>query len=495
MDLIDLDPASSVGPPLAVETHISVVMLFGSRAWKLCKPVDVGFLDLRRVQDRRAVLHRELEVNRRFAPDIYLGILDLVDEAGAVVDHALVMRRLPAAARLATIIRPGGAESAVQLDAVRQVARRVAAIHAAAPRPAAALEAASPLRLAQNWADNLAVLAGHDPGDERIGRIEALAAQFLHGREALFKARAVAGKAIDGHGDLLADDIFCLPDGPRILDCLAFRDDYRYGDVLLDAAFLAMDLERLGGAELAERFLDWYQEFSGEQHPVALAHYFVAYRASVRAKVSCLRVQQGESDAKADLCGYVEQCLSHLERARIRMVMVGGPPGTGKSTVAKSLARSTGWVLLRSDELRPDPTGPTPSAGTSTDAGMDAGRYGQAGRDGVYRELCRQAEVAAGLGHSVILDATWADAGQREQLRQGAERAGADLVELCLRVPLAVAQARVSERRALGQDPSEVTAELVPALTERFEPWPEAVELDGQADPATACRTPGLGPW
>ena len=126
---------------------------------------------------------------------------------------------------------------------------------------------------------------------------------------------------------------------------------------------------------------------------------------------------------------------------------------------------------------------------------MDAGRYGQAGRDGVYRELRRQAEVAAGLGHSVILDATWADAGQREQLRQGAERAGADLVELCLRVPLAVAQARVSERRALGEDPSEVTAELVPALTERFEPWPEAVELDGQADPAAACRIPGVGPW
>ena len=108
------------------------------------------------------------------------------------------------------------------------------------------------------------------------------------------------GRVVDGHGDLLADDIFCLDDGPRVLDCLEFDDRLRWLDGLDDAAFLAMDLERLGAPDLAARFLDWYAEFAGDPAPASLRHHYVAYRAFVRAKVACLRYDQGDESAR---CG------------------------------------------------------------------------------------------------------------------------------------------------------------------------------------------------
>ena len=129
------------------------------------------------------------------------------------------------------------------------------------------------------------------PGSRNFAR------RYLDGRGQLFAARIAHEKVRDGHGDLLADDIFCLDDGPRILDCIEFDDRLRYGDVLADVAFLAMDLERVGAADLGVRFLAWYREFAAENYPETLAQHYIAYRAHVRAKVACLRAGQGDAAA------------------------------------------------------------------------------------------------------------------------------------------------------------------------------------------------------
>ena len=141
-----------------------------------------------------------------------------------------------------------------------------------------------------------------------------------------------AGRARDGHGDLLADDIFLLDDGPRVLDCLEFDDALRLDDVLADVAFLAMDLERLGRPDLAERFLAAYRAASGDTWPSSLAHHHIAYRAQVRAKVSAIRAEQGVPDSADKAQALLRLALAHLEAGRVRLVLVGGLPGTGKST-------------------------------------------------------------------------------------------------------------------------------------------------------------------
>ena len=161
----------------------------------------------------------------------------------------------------------------------------------------------------------------------------------------------------DGHGDLLAEDIFCLDDGPRILDCLAFDDELRWGDVLGDVAFLVMDLERLGHPDLARSLLADHGEFSGEHHPGSLAHLYVAQRALVRAKVAALRTSQtgsGKGPTTPEVEALLGMAVGHLRRAEVRLALVGGLPGSGKSTLAGRMADELGWVVLSSDAVRRD---------------------------------------------------------------------------------------------------------------------------------------------
>jgi len=200
-----------------IETHVSWVFLFGDRAYKLKKPVRTGFLDFSTVEARRRACEEEVRVNRRLAPDVYLGVDTVSDEAGGVVDHLVAMRRMPAGRRLSTLV----ADSVDVEDAVRDIARRVAALHLASDRSPADDEAASAAATLRRWEANNAEIGPHahllaDPSAP--GRVSAAARTYVLGRGRLFAERVAAGRAVDGHGDLLADDIFALDDGPRILD-------------------------------------------------------------------------------------------------------------------------------------------------------------------------------------------------------------------------------------------------------------------------------------
>ncbi|MFM7061874.1 MAG: AAA family ATPase [Actinomycetes bacterium] len=478
---VDLDPGHTPAAPAAAETHLSVVLFAGSRAYKLYKPVDTGFVDATTIERRLDLCRREVALNRRFSPDVYLGVAHLDDDTGTVHDHAVVMRRLPAERRLARLIgTPEGP------DRLREVARRIAAIHAAAPRldPDGARAAASAAAVRRNWRDNFAVLAPHAgtvvPANE-FDRVRELAERYLTGAEPLFEQRIEQGHVVDGHGDLLAEDIFCLDDGPRILDCLAFDDRLRHGDVLADLAFLAMDVERLGGIETALALMRWYHEFSAEQHPGSLAHHYVAYRANVRAKVAAIRLAQGDPDAAAAVADHHRRCRDHLERARVRFVLVGGAPATGKSTLAAQLGLLADWTVLRSDELRRELDGlpatvepffrPAP-------AGVDAERYRPESVDRVYTALLERAGRLARLGHSVILDASWVDARHRDRARVAADAAGAEVVELCCDAPSELVRQRIAARTERGTDPSDANLEVAEVLRARLDPWPEALLVD-----------------
>jgi aminoglycoside phosphotransferase family enzyme/predicted kinase len=471
--LVRLDPAHGNAPGGA-ETHISVLLFAGPRAYKLCKPIDVGFLDYTTRERRAAALRTELAVNRRFAPDVYLGVIDLVADDGMVEDHALVMRRMPAERRLAHLLGGAGA-----LDHVREVARAVATLHGAAPRPPAAAMAASRDAVARNWELNEAAMAPFvdavldAPTFAAVGRDHR---SYLAGRSRLFEARIADGHAVDGHGDLLAEDIFCLDDGPRILDCLAFDERLRHGDVLLDVAFLAMDIERLADRALSTAFLASYDEFSGERHPASLAHHYIAYRSQVRAKIACLRHQQGAADAAAEAAGHLRRCADHLRLGRVRLVLVGGAPGTGKSTVAQALGDRRGWVVLRSDEVRKELSGL--AARDDATAAVDAGIYRPGSTSATYAELRRRAGLLMELGETVVLDASWSDVAERDASRELAHRVSAEVVELRLDAPAEVAAARIEQRRAAHADASDATAEVAAAMRARFAPWPEATRLD-----------------
>ena len=479
-DGTDPDRTRPAGEPYAdlAETHSAVVFFAGDRAYKLKKPVRTGFLDFSTVQARAAACQRETELNRRFAPDVYLGVAEVRDPAGQVCDHLVIMRRMAASLRLSALIeagRPAG-------EALRQVARILAAQHAAAPRGEEISQQGSRDALWQRWTDNIGQAAAMaegliEPAD--IDAVDRLAGRFLAGRSALLEERVRGGRIVDGHGDLLAADIFCLADGPRILDCLEFDDKLRWLDGLDDAAFLAMDLERLGADGLAGRFLDWYVEFSGDPAPTSLRHHYVAYRAFVRAKVSCLRARQGDRLAGQEAGQLTALALRHLQAGAVTVVVVGGLPGTGKSALAGALADRLGWSVLSTDRIRKELADlPAVQPGH---AGYRSGIYAPFWTERTYAELVRRAAELTSHGESVILDATWVSAGQRAAAAAMADRMAADLVQLQCTAPAALAEERIRRR---SDSLSDAYPEVAARMAQTQAPRPDAVAIDtGSGEP------------
>lgn len=474
------------------ETHSAAVFFAGDRAFKLKKPLRLEFLDFSTREARERICRREVELNRRVAPDVYLGVADVVDERGRPCDHLVVMRRMPAARRLSTMVS-GGEDVA---GALRAVAATVAGLHTRSTRSTAADVAAGVDATRGRWIENHTTLLRFTPevfADGTAVAVHDLACRYLDGRGALFADRVARGRAVDGHGDLLADDVFCLDDGPRILDCIEFDDRYRLGDGLSDAAFLAMDLERLGRPDLGDRFLADYAHAVGDTWPPSLAHHHLAYRAQVRARVGAIRASQGDGDAAAGAVQLLGIARAHLERARIRLVLVGGGPGCGKSTLAEHLAGALDVVVLRSDEVRKELAG-LPAL-TPAEAPFGAGIYTEEFTARTYDTMLARASVALGMGESVILDASWLDGRAREAARSLAVRCAADLTELELVAPFPVLADRIEHR---GPDASDATASVARRMLAAAERWPEASQIDasGTEDEtmAAALTALGLGP-
>jgi aminoglycoside phosphotransferase family enzyme/predicted kinase len=456
--------------PKVVETHTAILFFVGDHVYKVKKALDFGFLDNRQREARERACHQEVELNRRLAPSAYFGVLDLIDEQGIPIDHVVDMRRMPDDRRLAACI----ARDEDVRDAVRTTARSLAALHGRSTPEPRHDQRATRDAVRGRWADGFDQLRGLplEPHDaERLGMMERLAMRYLAGRAPLFDDRIARGWIRDGHGDLQAEDVFLLDDGPQILDCIEFGDEYRWGDVLSDVAFLSMDLERLGRPDLARVFLDLHREFCADAWPASLAHHYTAYRAHIRAKVEILRATQLSLAVAPAASPYLDLASAHLEAAQVRLVLVGGAPGTGKSTVAGRLGDRLGAVVLRTDEVRQR----VPSAGDE--------RYAPEAVHATYVETVREARRLVGLGHHVVVDATWATDEHRALARRLAIDASTLLVEVCCTLPRAVADERIRRRRTEGTDLSEATVEVAHRLAGRFERWPEALELPTDAPP------------
>jgi aminoglycoside phosphotransferase family enzyme/predicted kinase len=470
----------SASPDIA-ETHISLLFFVGERVYKLRKPVDLGFVDFRERAARQADCAREVALNRRLAPDVYLGVADL-GLNGEPIDHMVVMRRMPAERRLAALVAMAVSGAGVD-EWLGRVAATLVSFHRGAQRSTEISAAATAQALTAGWEDNFAQTAAFvgpvlDPAVDRD--IRTLALRWLDGREPLLRSRIAEGRVCDGHGDLQAEDIFCLDDGVRILDCVEFSDVLRYCDVSADVAFLAMDLERLGDPGAAAGFVVAYRELAGDPFPESLLHHYCASRAYVRAKVSCLRAAQGAEAARDTARRLHDLALSYLRRARVALVLVGGLPGSGKSTLARRLAERSEFVVLHSDEIRRGSSDPTSEAAPA----YGAGRYSESTTGAVYAEMLGRAAELVGLGRSVVLDASWVDQRRRAAALTVARRTSSDLVELCCDVAPEVARARILSRASGHADLSEATPEVRAHMAAGMDPWPSATVVETSGEPA-----------
>lgn len=468
-----------------VETHAGVVFFVGDRAYKLKKPVSLGFLDFTSPETRKRICEREVELNSRLSPDVYLGVADVTGPDGAVCDHLVVMRRLPDDTRLSRLVAAGEPVE----EQLRRLAELLSRFHRGAERSAAIDATTTRDAVLARWEMNqarMAALGGSIFDPRETERVLHLARRFLAGREELFRSRLIAHRACDGHGDLLASDIFCLEDGPRVLDCLEFDDQLRYGDVLGDVAFLAMDLEHLGRPDLSAAFLDQYRTFSSDGWPASLAHHYIAYRAQVRALVAGVRAEQGDKDSAFSARALLRLATDHLDLGQVRLVVVGGLPGSGKSTLAGGIASVLGAVTLRSDEVRKQIAGLDVTSAAPAD--LDHGIYRPDMSAVAYNELIRQASVHLSMGQSVVLDATFENPSFRQAGRDLARDLVAELSEFRCVAPQAVLETRIQERAARADNVSDATVTLVREMQRRQIPWPTAKDIHTAEPTESAVR-------
>jgi aminoglycoside phosphotransferase family enzyme/predicted kinase len=463
-----------MSPSKVAETHVSWVFFVGDRVYKLKKPVTTDFLDFSTVEARRLACEAEVALNRRLAADVYLGVATVTGPDGQACDHLVVMRRMPDHRRLSRLVEDHEADPVAQ---VRRIATIMARFHAQAARSVKIDGDATPERVLANWAANTAALRAERVVDQAtVELVDRLARQYVAGRAALFEQRIVDGRIVDGHGDLLAEDIFCLEDGPRILDCLEFDPALRHGDILADVAFLAMDLERLGRPDLSALLLAAYRRAAGDDWPESLADHWIAYRAQVRAKVACLRDRQGDPRAAAEAQSLLALAARHLDAAIPRLVLVGGLPGTGKSTLAAGLARIRSWPVLRSDVVRKQLAGLDPL--TPAQAPFGAGLYQAEATAETYATLLDRAADLLRHGRSVVVDATWTSRCWRDAAADLAVATGAHLVPLRCHTSSRRSMTRVTLRAAAGSDPSDATEHIAAVMALVADEWREATVID-----------------
>jgi aminoglycoside phosphotransferase family enzyme len=276
-----------------VQTQMSFLFLTGDYVYKVKKPVDLGYLDYTTLEKRRFFCRQEVELNKRLCPETYLEVVPIVSRQGQIhlggegeiIEYAVKMRQLPEDRMLDKLLP----QNLVTADMVAKVAEKLAAFHsktATSPEISAygKLEAIK-INTDENFSQTEKYIdVSMTSGTYR--KIKAYTDNFLVTNKPLFSRRVKKGRIRDCHGDLHAAHV-CISDGICIYDCIEFNDRFRYGDVASEVAFLAMDLDRFGKADLSRSFVDAYVQSSGDKELMQLLNFYKCYRAYVRGKVAC----------------------------------------------------------------------------------------------------------------------------------------------------------------------------------------------------------------
>ena len=453
-----------------VQTHISVVFLAGQFVYKIKKPVQLSFLDFSTLDLRRRICDEEVRLNRRLAPDVYLEVVAVTDDdsgvrfegMGKTVEWAVKMRRLPEEATLEQRVL----RNEIDAEHVRLLAKRLAEFHANAARNESIAAFGRFEIVARNIRENFAVSAptiGRTINPAVRERLLTLTEQSLAELKPLIESRAARGVPCDTHGDLHLDHVYLFPDRPPpadlvIIDCIEFNERFRYTDPVADMAFLAMDFEFHGRRDLAAALTESYFQARGDLEGQRLLSLYVSYRAAVRGKVDGLQLDEQEIPEAARAAALIRArghwllALGALETPNRRpgLILIGGLPGTGKSTLARRLAELADFQVIRSDVVRKELAGLAPESVADRENGE--GIYTPEWSDRTYAECLRRAEELLFEGGRVIVDANFREEQRRKDFFDAALRWGVPVLFLVCEADPDDIKARLDARRGDASD-------------------------------------------
>jgi aminoglycoside phosphotransferase family enzyme/predicted kinase len=483
-------PAFYPQPPEKVEliqTHISYLFIAGAFVYKLKKPVRFSFLDCTKLGQRRHFCAEEIRLNRRLAPDVYLGMYPII-RAGSdyalgeqsqvhaqAVDYVLKMRRLPNECMLDRKLAHG------EVD--RSTVRGLASIIVNFYRATSSAHASKYAVASELWRLIIGELAEVEPfvgvtiTAQELQTIENYCRKFIASHWKMLNARVEAGHVREGHGDLRCEHI-CIEDGRiSIFDCVEFSERLRTCDLASEVGFLAMDLDRLGAPDLADELVGDITESTQDEDLPVLMPFYKCYRAIIRGVVETLRSREaeiGEAERKSAVAlasRYFALACSYAMDAAPAIFVVCGLSGSGKSTVARALHHRFGFPVVSSDRTRKK-LAAIPLERHAEDA-YKAGIYTDAITESTYTAMIESARDLLKNATGVILDGTFQDPAHRKQTLELAARSGVKILFVECEADDAEIRRRLIERQRTSNSPSDATVEVYLRQREDFVPLSE----------------------
>ena len=454
-----------------------------------------------------------MELNRRLAPEVYLGVVAIVErdehleiveaprEDEAPLEWAVHMQRLPESRTLEARLASGDLPEGL----FERLGTRLADFHAEAEQGEEIAEYGRFEVVADNARDNYEQSRDHvgtSIHPDVFERLETLNERTLQRQQSLIEQRADERVPCDTHGDLRLDHVYLFPehDPPRdlvIVDCIEFNPAFRYADPVSDMAFLTMDLLYHGHRDRAERFVSSYFESASDPEGRELLDVYVAYRAAVRGKVEGIRARESEvpeqerREAARAAAGQWLLALGQLEvpRHRPALVLIGGLPGTGKSTLAEALANRANAEVIDSDVVRKELAGLDADESGGDD--LEEGIYTEAWSERTYEACLERVEDALFRGERVVVEASFRDAARRRRFLEAARTLGVPGVFMICEASDETVRTRLASRT---DDVSDADWEVYQHMADAWEPVDSAIaplteRIDTEGTPdATAER-------
>ncbi len=459
--LLDLPEAFPHGCEGAahIETHISHLLLLGEFAYKIKKPVDLGFLDFSTLEKRRHCCDEELRLNRRQAPMIYLAVVPIYGtaespslvQAGPVLEYAVKMRRFEQEDLLN--------HQLPKKQEILQLADQIARFHQQAPKADQASKFGTLESVNQPMQENFQLirqqrhpLLEHD----RLEPLQSWSEEFMSAMGDLLQERRESGHIRECHGDLHLGNITRFESELVPFDAIEFNPGLRWIDTLSDLAFLLMDLQDHKRDGQADLLLNRYLESTGDYAGLPLLRFYLLYRAMVRAKVSAIRFTQPDLEAEEsnavldEYRSYLTLAESVVRQTPGVLLITHGVSGSGKSYISEWFAEQLMAIRIRSDverkRLFPDNT---------------SDRYVAKATAITYAHLRRVAKRLLGASFSVVVDAAFLKQSQRQLFVKLARELSTPLLILDCSAPDELLKARIGKRRRDGDDPSEADLEVL----------------------------------
>lgn len=460
-----------------IETHISWVLLCGRFAWKIKKAVNLGFLDYSTLAQRRQACDEELRLNRRLAPSLYLAAVPIGGSADAprigsepAIEYAVQMRRFPASA----LAEHPDTLARITPAHIDRFAHALAEFHAALPAAASGTRLGRAAAIARAMRENFLPL----PDTPECRALQRESEAEFTACAPHFARRRKAGQVRECHGDLHLGNLILQRGRLRAFDGIEFNPSLRWIDVISELAFPVMDLIHHGRPDLAWRLLNGWLEHSGDFDGLAVLRFYLAYRATVRAKVDALRAQQaGLTPATAamldhDSGRYLQLARACLARPQPALILTHGLPGSGKSHFAQAALERLGAIRIRSDVERKRLFGLAPLQ--TSRARFAENLYSADATRRTYDRLHTLAREILGHGFPVIVDAAFLRHAERAYFAELAHTLGVPFAIADLPGELPLLRARILARQTRGGDPSEANIDVLEKLARIAEPLTSA---------------------